>query len=240
MAERIAPGVTRLDLGFRAPLGATAYLADDGDLTLVDAGMPINRRRVRSEIADAGYAIHAIDRVLITHYDLDHLGGLARLTPHLDAPVYLGRRDLDLLRGGYDPPLLHHKGLFHRALRTVYSPPASLTYRAVVNGERIGGFEAFHTPGHNPGHTVYVHEDLEAAFLGDLVWGDGGGDLTIPIWFDSYDVGEIRESVRWFAAESPRFEVACVGHGEPVREGGHDALQALADRVEKESGRLLG
>jgi glyoxylase-like metal-dependent hydrolase (beta-lactamase superfamily II) len=238
MAERIAPGITRLDLGFRAPLGATAYLAEDGDLTLVDAGMPINRRRIRAEIDDAGRAIGEIDRVLITHYDLDHLGGLARLTPDLDAPVYLGRRDLDLLQGGYDPPLFHHKGLFHRAVRAVYSPPTSLSYRAVVNGERIGGFEAFHTPGHNPGHTVYVHEGLDAAFLGDLVWGENGG-LTIPVWFDSYDVAEIRESVRWFAAESPPFELACVGHGDPVREGGDAALRALADRVEEESGRLF-
>jgi glyoxylase-like metal-dependent hydrolase (beta-lactamase superfamily II) len=238
MAERIAPGITRLDLGFRAPLGATAYLVEDGDLTLVDAGMPINAPRIRTEIADADHAIREIDRVLITHYDLDHLGGLARLTPELDAPVYMGRRDLGLLHGGYDPPICHHKGLFHRAVRAVYSPPDSLTYRAVVNRERIGGFEAFHTPGHNPGHTVYAHGALDAAFLGDLVWGDDGG-LTIPIWFDSYDMEEIRESVRWFAAESPPFEVACVAHGEPVLEGGDEALQTLAEGVEAESGRLL-
>jgi glyoxylase-like metal-dependent hydrolase (beta-lactamase superfamily II) len=238
MTDRIAPGVTRLDLGFRAPLGATAYLVEDGDLTLVDAGMPVNATRIRTAIDDAGYAIGEIDRVLITHYDLDHLGGLARLTPDLDAPVYMGRRDLDLLRGGYDPPLFHHKGLFHRAARALHSPPASLSYRAVVNRERIGGFEAFHTPGHNPGHTVYVHEELGAAFLGDLVWGDDGG-LTVPIWLDSYDMAEIRESVRWFAAESPPFEVACVAHGDPVLEGGYEALQALAERVDAESGGLL-
>jgi glyoxylase-like metal-dependent hydrolase (beta-lactamase superfamily II) len=238
MVERIAPGIIRLDLGFRSPLGATAYLVEDDDLTLVDAGMPINATRIRTAVDDAGYAIDAIDRVLITHYDLDHLGGLARLTPDLDAPVYLGRRDLDLLRGGYDPPLLHHKGLFHRVVRAVYSPPASLSYRPVVNGEWIGDFEAFHTPGHNPGHTVYVHQNLGAAFLGDLVWGDDGG-LTIPNWFDSYDVDEILESVRWFAAESPLFEVACVGHGDPVLEDGYGALRALAEGVDAESGSLL-
>jgi len=238
MAERIAPGVTRLDLGFRAPLGATAYLVEDDDLTLVDAGLPLNAPRIRGEIADAGHAIEEIDRVLITHYDLDHLGGLARLVPELAAPVYMGRVDLDLLRGGMDPPVLHHKGLFHRALRVLYSPPASLTYRAVVNGERVGGFEAFHTPGHNPGHTVYVHGESGAAFLGDLVWGEPDG-LTIPVWLDSYDVAEIKESVRWFAAESPPFEIACVAHGEPVVENGYEALQALAAGIDAESGRLL-
>jgi hypothetical protein len=60
------------------------------------------------------------------------------------------------------------------------------------------------------------------------------------VWFDSYDVAEIRESVRWFAAESPPFEAACVAHGSPLLEGGYDALQALAEGVDAESGRLLG
>jgi len=230
MANRIAPGVTRLDLGFRAPLGATAYLVDDGTLTLVDAGMPINATCIRTEIDEAGYAVGGIDQVLITHYDLDHLGGLGRLTPELDAPVYMGRRDLDLACGGYDPPLCHHKGLFHRAVRALYGLPGGLSYRPVEDGDRIGTFSAFHTPGHNPGHTVYVHEDPGAAFLGDLVWSEGG-TLTIPIRFDSYDVDEIRESVRRFAAASPPFEVACVAHGEPLLEGGYGALRELADGV---------
>jgi glyoxylase-like metal-dependent hydrolase (beta-lactamase superfamily II) len=230
MADRIAPGVTRLDLGFRAPLGATAYLVDDGDLTLVDAGMPINATRVRTEIDGAGYAVGGIDRVLITHYDLDHLGGLARLTPELDAPVYMGRRDLNLARRGYDPPLFHHKGLFHRAVRAVYGLPGRLSYRPVEDGDRIGSFGAFHTPGHNPGHTVYVHEELGAAFLGDLVWSENG-TLTTPIRADSYDMDEIHESVRRFAAEAPPFEVACVAHGGPLLTGGYEALQELADGV---------
>jgi glyoxylase-like metal-dependent hydrolase (beta-lactamase superfamily II) len=238
MADRIAPGITRLDLGFHAPLGSTAYLLDDGDLTLIDAGLPVNGTRIGTEIRDAGYSPGEIDRVLITHYDLDHLGGLARLVPELDAPVYMGRRDLDLLGGGYDPPVFHHKGLFHRAVRAVYSPPASLSYHPVVDGDRIGGFEAFHTPGHNPGHTVYVHEELDAAFLGDLVWSENG-ELTIPIRLDSYDMDEIRESVRRFAAASPPFEVACVAHGGPILEDGHAALQALVERIGAESGTLL-
>jgi glyoxylase-like metal-dependent hydrolase (beta-lactamase superfamily II) len=239
MAERIAPGIWRLDLGWPAPLGATAYLVDDDDLTLVDAGFPRNSPSIRADIADAGYAVGEIDRVLITHYDLDHLGGLSRLVPDLTAPVYVGRADLDFLRGGEDPPLLHHKGLFHRGLRAVYGPPESLTYHPVDDRDRIAGFRAFHTPGHNPGHTVYLHEELGAAFLGDLAWSEGGG-LTIPVWLDSYDVEEIKESVRWFASVSPRFEFACVAHGPPILEGGYDAVRALADGIETESGRLLG
>jgi glyoxylase-like metal-dependent hydrolase (beta-lactamase superfamily II) len=121
----------------------------------------------------------------------------------------------------------------------VYSPPGALTYHPVDDGDRIGGFRAFHTPGHNPGHTVYLHEELGAAFLGDLAWSEDG-ELTIPVWLDSYDIEEIRESVRWFASASPRFDMACVAHGPPILDGGYDAFRALADGIEGESGRLLG
>ena len=230
MAERLAPGIWLLDLGWFPPLGANAYLVDDGELTLVDAGLPFNARRIRREIAATGYAPTDVDRVLVTHYDLDHVGGLARLVPDLDAPVYLGTSDYRLVAGEWDPPWLHHKGLFHRVARRAYSLPAALNYQPVADGERIGGFRAHHTPGHNPGHTAYLHGDLGLALLGDLVWEDDGR-LTTPVWLDSYDMGVLRQSVRRLADEGGPFEIACMGHGRPLRAGGDDALRDLAARV---------
>lgn len=230
MAERLAVGVWSLDLGWPAPLGANAFLLDDGEVTLIDAGFPVNGRRLRDELADSGVTVPEIDRVLLTHYDLDHIGGLSRLAPAgLDAPAYLGARDLELLEGSWDPPWLHHKGLFHRGLRTLYTPPAGVDLRPIVDGDRIGGFVAHHTPGHNPGHMVFVHDDLGAVLLGDLAWSKPRG-LVTPIWLDSYDMTELRASVRSFAARVPPFEVAGVGHGDPLRTGGHAALQDLAAR----------
>ena len=230
MAEELADGVWYLDLGWPAPLGANAFLVDDGELTLVDAGFPLNGRRLRDELAAAGVGVAALDRVLLTHYDLDHVGGLSRLAGDLDAPAYLGATDLDLLAGRWDPPWLHHKGLFHRGLRRVYRLPRDVDLRPVEDGDRLGGFVAHHTPGHNPGHMVYVHEALGLALLGDLAWSKPRG-LVTPIWLDSYDMAELRESVREFAAAAPPFEVAGVGHGDPLAAGGYAALQALADRV---------
>ncbi|MFB6173848.1 MAG: MBL fold metallo-hydrolase [Halobacteriales archaeon] len=230
MAERLAPGLHLLDLGWAAPLGANAYLVDDGEITLVDAGFPLNATRVREEIRAAGVAVADVDRVLLTHYDLDHVGGLSRLVPDLEAPVYLGDLDLRLLRGEWDPPALHHKGLFHRGLRRLHRLPDSLELHPVHDGDEVGGFRAFHTPGHNPGHTVYVHAGLGAAMLGDLVWAEDGG-LTTPVLLDSYDLATIRNSVRRFAAEAPPFEMACVAHGRPLLADGDDALRALADRL---------
>lgn len=237
MAKRLARDVYLLELGWREPAKSNAYLVDDGALTLVDAGFPVASHLER-EFDAVGVTAADVDRVLVTHYDFDHVGGLARLPAEFDAPVYVGEADLDIITGRTTPPMLHHKGLLHRGLRTVFRLPDSLSFRPVADGDRVGGFTAYHTPGHNPGHTVYVHEDHSAAMLGDLVWEDGG-EFTVPIRLDSYDVRELRASIRRLVDEGPSFDLGCVAHGDPLSEGGSEALRALADRLDGQSPGLL-
>lgn len=225
MARRVVPGVHLLEVSWPEPIGANAYLVDDGDVTLVDAGLPVPRRSLGGELASAGYSPSDVDRVLLTHYDVDHVGGLNRLD--VDAPVYLGADDVRLVRRSWSPPWRHHKGVFHRCIRRLF-PLDSLDVRPVEDGDNLGGFRAIHTPGHNPGHTVYLHEATDAALLGDLVW-ETDGRFVSPPWLDSYDTDLMTESIERVAAES--FEHACVGHGTPVSPDGDDALRTLATEL---------
>ena len=236
--RRLREGLWFLELGFRAPLDANAYLIDeregfaggggparpDPEVVLVDTGIRYNRRSLGAELAAAGYAPTDVDRILLTHYDLDHVGGLDRYA--FDCPVHIGERDLALARGQWAPPLTHPKGLWHRITRRLFPLPADRDLRPVEDGDAVGRFRALHTPGHNPGHTVYVH-DSGVAFLGDLVWVSNGR-FTTPFWADSYDLCQLRRSVRRFAERTPDFEVACVGHGVPFVENGSDRLRAFA------------
>ncbi|QSG07196.1 MBL fold metallo-hydrolase [Halapricum desulfuricans] len=228
MAEQLRPGVWLLDVGLVRPVNTNSYLVDDGTVTLIDTGLWVNCPSLHSELAAAGYDPSDVDRVLLTHYDLDHTTGLGRLEPRFDGPVYIGRRDYDLATGGFDPPLVHHKGLFHRLVRPFFPIPAG-DVRPVADGERIGEFTAFDTPGHNPGHVAYVH-DSGAAFVGDLLWGGEDG-LTTPVWLDSYDMDELRESVVDFYARAPPFEVLAMGHGTPITTGARAAYRELLDRL---------
>ncbi|MFO7927881.1 MAG: MBL fold metallo-hydrolase [Halobacteriota archaeon] len=225
MARRVTDGVMLLEIAWPEPIGANAYLVDDGAVTLVDAGVPIPRRSMAGEISDAGYELSDIDRVLLTHYDIDHVGGLGRID--LDVPVYLGALDRRLVRRTWSPPWSHHKGAFHRAVRRVYSL-SGVDLRAVHDDDRIGGFRAFHTPGHNPGHTVFLHAGLDVVMLGDLVWNTSKGFVSPP-WVDSYDTKRIADSVARIAEE--RFEAACMGHGPPLSSGGDRALRDLSGRL---------
>jgi glyoxylase-like metal-dependent hydrolase (beta-lactamase superfamily II) len=237
MVRRLRRGVWLLELGLIAPLASNAYLVDerafDGpsdDVVLVDTGLWWNEPTIRDELRAVGYGPADIDRVLVTHYDLDHVGGLNRLVPEFDGPVSVGTDDLDLLSGRADPPFFHHKGLFHRVSRRLFPLP-ELPLEPLADGDTVGGFTAHHTPGHNPGHVVYHHAAASTAFLGDLVWAADDGGLTTPFWADSYDMDQLDESVVALADRLPEFDVAAMGHGEPLVTGGSEALRSLAGRL---------
>jgi len=233
MAVELRPGVWQVGLR-----GVNAYLVEDDDgLALVDTGLPWQADSVRRGLEVAGFSMRDVDRVLLTHYDVDHVGGLQSLLESVGGggggdggagdriEVCCGEGDADLVVGNRKPPLSLPKGLGQR-LGRVLTPSVDSPVRALGDGDEVGGFEVVATPGHTPGHVAYVHEDLEAALLGDLVRADGDGGLELSPRLLSSDTGQLEPSVRRVLDRAPAFEAACVGHGDPVRAGGRDALAA--------------
>jgi glyoxylase-like metal-dependent hydrolase (beta-lactamase superfamily II) len=222
MVTELADGVRWIDLA-----SVNAYLVDDGGaLTLVDAGLPRDDAHIIRALQETGHSITDVERVLVTHYDLDHVGALGKLG--LDAPVYAGREDAGFLSGETKPPLGNHKGLLQRAMGLF--APTIPDVRPVEDGETVGSFTAYHTPGHTPGHTVYVDADRGVAFLGDLV-READAELAPAPWVISYDTGEVADSIRRLVDLDLAFEVAAMGHGTPFATGGSDHLAALAERL---------
>ena len=76
--------------------GVNAYLADDdGTLTLIDAGTPRDEQTIRAAVAEAGYALTDIERVLKRHrmsafdpyrFDLDMIEEVIEVLVGTDAP----------------------------------------------------------------------------------------------------------------------------------------------------------
>ena len=221
MARELADRVWQLELS-----AASAYLVEDRDLLLFDAGTPRAADRIVDEIGETGHDVGDIDRVLVTHYDLDHVGGLAGLTPELDAPVYMREPDASHLTGTEKPGLLGVKGFVQRVTRPLLSVP-DLEVRRVVDGEEVGSFTAYHTPGHTRGHTAYVSDERDVAVLGDLV-REKSGRLRPSPWYLSHDTNAVRESVHTLATRAPTVAVAAPGHGSPLTERGSDDLVRLA------------
>lgn len=207
--------------------GVNAYLVDADVLTLVDAGTPWDASRIRSRLDEVGFDVDDVERVLLTHFDVDHVGALADLD--LDATVHVADPDGQFLTGAAQPPLTNHKGLFQRAVGFFLDRP-DLSVDLVEGGDEIGPFEVVATPGHTPGHVSYVHEAFDVAFAGDVV-REIDGELTPTSWVMCYDLRENKRSVGRLADRALRLDVVAPGHGDPLRGEAGDALRRLADRL---------
>lgn len=224
--------VTRLTESFwqLSLRGVNGYVVDSDETVLIDAGTPWDETRIRSELSEVGVEVPDIDRILLTHFDMDHVGTLPSLASDLDAPVHIRSPDAAFLTGEETPPWTNHKGLLQRVLGLFVDTP-ELTVRTVEDGESVGSFTAYATPGHSPGHTAFVSPDYEIGILGDLV-RESGGRLEPSGWAISYDTTAVEQSIVELADRSPPFEVAAIGHGTPLTEGGSEALAATAERVQ--------
>lgn len=229
MSTALGDGVWWLDLG-----SVNAYLVDDdGVVTLIDAGTPWRGSDLIDGIVDAEFTLSALDRVLVTHYDLDHVGGLSRLEG-LDVTVYTGTGEASLVAGDRSPGWDSHKTALQSVSRFLHSAP-DVDVVGLADGESVGSFTVYDTPGHTSGHVAFVSEALDAAFLGDLV-RESDGEFEPSPWVLSEDVAAVRESIRSLVERAPPFEIAGVGHGVPFREGGSERLAELAGALPRTTG----
>lgn len=206
--------------------GVNAYLLEhDGEVTLVDAATRLDANRISAALDSIGRESADLDRILLTHYDVDHVGALDRFST--ETPIYIGRDDAGLLAGTERPSGGSIKGLLQCVSIPFGSSVPMDRLRRVDDGDEVGGFVAHHAPGHTPGHTIYVHEARDVAFLGDLVV-ERDGKLHPSPRFLCTDHQRLHESIEMAAERLPPFEVAAMGHGTPFERGGRDRLDELA------------
>jgi len=206
--------------------GVNAALVDDGGtLTLVDAGLPWHGNKLIAGLSDAGYELRALDRILLTHFDFDHVGGLTAFDG-VDVTIYVGELDAPLVTGEQAPPLGKHKGAFQRLVSPFLDVPDNEIV-PLADGDTVGSFTAYHTPGHTPGHVCYVSEKLSLGLLGDLVREDSGRFEPSP-WLVSDDTNAVARSISEFVDRSPDFEIAIPGHGVPFEKNGSANLAQVA------------
>ena len=224
MTAQLPDGLWHVDCQTRDK--PNVYIVNDGETTLIDAGWPGDEATVRDTLHDASLEPADVDRVLLTHYDADHVGTLSKLTPELDAPVYIHQLETPYITGDRLPPWTARHGLeaLHRLYYRRLTLP-KLPIQSIGDGDTIGGFQAYHTPGHTPGHVVYVHEDSSTAFLGDLAVGIGDR-LHSSNWITSYNTQQVEESIRSLVEQLKDVQYVCPGHGPPLRDG-HDLLSRL-------------
>ena len=175
---------------------ATLFVAPGGGSLLVDTGWPGNNgrdaQRIMAAMKDAG--VTKIDKVLITHFHTDHVGGVPELVKHVEVGEFfdhgVNREDSDITRKDTAAYLKAIEGKPRRVLRpgdTVEIPGLTINV-LTADGEHVSSI-----PGIEPSPNSYCARepkwDLDATenprSVGTLVrFGSFDlldlGDLTKP------------------------------------------------------------
>lgn len=210
--ETVAPGVVRLVLWPRDAINA--YLLGD---VLVDAGLGFGRRGLLAALSGVTVRAHAL-----THAHFDHQGGSHAVCEHFGVPLWCGAGDRAAVESGDLTGITPRPDRWVVRLMQRYAGPAHPVARVLRDGDAIGDFSVFETPGHTPGHLAYWRARDRLLVLGDVLFHRDPisfrHGLREPFAFATFDPGLNRRSARRLAALEPA--IVCFGHGEPLRDGG--------------------
>lgn len=200
---------------------ANPYLIVDADgLTLIDAGLPGSHTKILKYLAERGYSAKDLKRIIITHADLDHIGGLAALKRVSGAQVFASAIEADAITRGVPSRPVRPARLSRRivmwVLRNLFKPSPAQVDEIVADGQTLpilGGLQVLSTPGHTPGHISLFSPSSGVLFVGDSIVSRESG-LVGSVPANTWDPEQATESVRKQAALTPR--VVCSGHGPVV------------------------
>ncbi|RKH30870.1 MBL fold metallo-hydrolase [Corallococcus sicarius] len=199
--DRVEELLSRDHLQDPVELSINAFLINTGTaLVLVDTGVggffgPDVGGKLQQSLRAAGYQPEQIDLVLLTHIHSDHSGGLMSATRRAfpnailqvharEAAFWLGRDPRP--KGTVDPKYFEEA----KAMVEPYGVAGKL--KTFGDGDSlVPGIRAVATPGHTPGHSVYVVESRGQRLA---LWGDlmhfGSVQLREPSVTVAYDVDE--------------------------------------------------
>ncbi|MCB0126986.1 MAG: MBL fold metallo-hydrolase [Caldilineaceae bacterium] len=209
-----------------------------GGITLIDAGHPRDATTILQTLRQHGYADHSIRRIIATHVDIDHTGGVAHLKQVTGARVACHAVEKPYLEAPWKRqaafwPLRPMIWFMTRMPQFRYIPvtPDEL----LVDGQVLPeGFTVIHTPGHSPGHISLLHKGKRFLICGDALVNTRNR-LHINTGLFTTDKENAQRSA-WKLAKKygDDFEVMVFGHGPPILQNGGKRVKALVSRIYSE------
>jgi len=158
--------------------------------------------RIARAASDRGWRIGSI---WLTHAHFDHFAGAAGVSDAYDAPVPVALHPLDY-------PLWRTMGGAPLFGMPAFDPGPEPTIELADGMQlRLGEavFHVRHTPGHTPGHVVFVGAEDGIVFSGDLIFRGGVGRTDLP--GGSWD--RLLESIQAAILPLPDETLLFSGHG---------------------------
>jgi len=197
---------------------ANSYLVEesDGTLTLIDAGMQADGKRILEFITlKMNRKPSEVKTIVVTHYHVDHTRGLAAVKAATGAKVAVHEADADFVSGKkrYPSPGGAMGFVFHAMSPVFRITPVEPDLR-LNEGDTVGKLAVFHTPGHTPGSISLYDRQDRVLFVGDTARFTKGKLEGPPPRF-TQQMDQAKTSIERLS--SLDFEVMLSGHGEPLQ-----------------------
>lgn len=192
---RISGGIEMLELKWGGMTFCPTIIFDKEQWVLVDTGMPGTAPAILELVIQAGIGQQYLSTILLTHNDIDHIGGLPTFkAKYPQLVVYAHDKDKAIINGKQPMvkvPLERLAGLLGSLPEktrsefesTFIKPKGHNVNRSMADGETLpfaGGIMVIHTPGHTPGHVCLYHVPSKTLIAGDALVIENG-ELRGPI-----------------------------------------------------------
>jgi glyoxylase-like metal-dependent hydrolase (beta-lactamase superfamily II) len=220
------------------PLHVTLVVDGANGPTLVDAGLPGQYDAIAGALAEAGVQVRDLERIVVTHQDIDHLGSLPELVRASGARVLAHEVEAPFIDGRQTPRFATPEML---ARRPELRPAAERFQPTPVDqplhdGDRldlVGGTRVVATPGHTVGHICLYLERSGTLIAGDALTA-AEGRLQGPNPNATPDLPTAAASVRKLAGLDVR-AIVCY-HGGVVDDDAGGQLRRVAEELNATAG----
>jgi glyoxylase-like metal-dependent hydrolase (beta-lactamase superfamily II) len=240
---RIADGIEMLELNFGPMTICPTILWDKDEWVLIDTGMPGTAPVIIELAKQAGIGEKPLSTIILTHQDIDHIGGLPAFAAENPAPVVYAHEGDKAVINGKQPMLKatpeRIAGLLQALPELARSqfeamflqPTSENVDRTLADGEELpfgGGLTVIHTPGHTPGHVSLYHKPSKTLIAADAMVVENG-ELKGPREAVTPDLALAHQSLKKFR-DFDIENIICY-HGGLLQGDGNKHIASLTEQV---------
>lgn len=224
IAKQIIDGVYIIPLGI-----VNVFLLESiGGLILIDTGIPGGADQIIQTVNELGKQPDDINHIFVTHWHMDHMGGLAELkrvtgaqtyAHPLDTPIICEGGKFDLANGipRHSSPSPGLDEMFQDMAKTIVQVEGAPIDHEIQEGDVLPflpELKVIDAPGHSKGQVVFLWQ----AQGGVLFAADTCSNVHMLYWSLGYeDFEEAKRTLKKLCNYD--FEIATFGHGESILEG---------------------
>lgn len=190
---RVTDGLEMFDLPVILESGPSVIhpvlIWNNDDVILVDTGLPGQLPQLQAAMEKAGIPFERLNKVIITHHDMDHIGSLKSILSASSRKVEVLAHEAERpYIQGEIPPIrltqleatlstvsgerLQRIKLLYENLKSNYVSCKADVSKTVADGEELpycDGIVVIYTPGHTLGHISLYHKQSKTLIAGDIM-----------------------------------------------------------------------